>query len=92
MAVEAFQRGDAAPAISLTHEILALMRAEDLFPLYPEQYENLARIYRAVGDIKAARDWARRGLDILQEQGYIERVTDEQVEMLMREFEGPPLD
>ncbi len=70
--VEAFQAAKAAKAIKLTHEILELSRQEEIFPLYSEQYENLARIYSAIKDRKNMLKYAQMALDTLAEQGYID--------------------
>ena len=69
---KAYQAGEAERAISLTNEILELMKEEDLFQLYSEQYENLGRIYWASGDKTNAIKYAKKSLDILEQQGHIQ--------------------
>ncbi len=69
--VRAFKDGNAPRAIELTRRILSLMHIEEMFPMYSEQYENLGRIYWAIGDRKNAEKYAQTSLDLLAEQGYI---------------------
>ncbi len=83
--VEAYQAGNAERAVALTEEILELMRQEDLFQLYSEQYENLGRVYWAIGDKKKAEKYARMSLAVLEEQGYV-KVESGHVRMLLRSF------
>ncbi len=71
--------------MALTEEILELMRQEDLFQLYSEQYENLGRVYWAIGDKKKAEKYARMSLAVLEEQGYV-KVESGHVRMLLRSF------
>ena len=84
---EAFRDGKASEAIRFTVEALELQRKEDLFPLYSQQYENLARIYWAVGDWKMSTKYARMSLDLLTEQGYIEAYDEQHLAMLLKTFD-----
>ncbi len=63
------------------------MHQEELFPMYSEQYENLARTYWAVGDWKMATKYARMSLDLLKEQGYIEKYTEQHLAALLKSFD-----
>ncbi len=74
--------------MALTHEVLQLMREENLFQLYSEQYENLARIYWAAKDRDEAVKYAKMSLEMLVEQGYIQRVEPEHLQMVLNTFEG----
>ncbi|KAK0712909.1 hypothetical protein B0T26DRAFT_648852 [Lasiosphaeria miniovina] len=86
-AVEAFQRGKPYEALRLTRQVLGLLPAEELFPLYSEQYENIARIYWVLQDMERAEENARLSLDVLARQGYIDSVTPGHLDMLWRQFE-----
>ncbi|KAH8890037.1 SET domain-containing protein [Thozetella sp. PMI_491] len=84
---EAYHEAKASDAIRYTVEALELMRQEELFPMYSEQFENLARIYWAVGDWKMATQHARKSLDLLKEQGYIEGYNERHLASLLQSFD-----
>ncbi|KAK3384895.1 hypothetical protein B0H63DRAFT_494124 [Podospora didyma] len=86
-AIDAFQSGKPYQALRLTRQVLNLLPSEELFPLYSEQYENMARIYWVLRDMKKAEENARISLEILAEQGYIERFRPEYLDMMWRRFE-----
>lgn len=86
-AVEAFRRRKPYEALRLTRQVLGLLPAEELFPLYSEQYENMARIYWVLQDMERAEENARLSLDVLARQGYIDSVTPGHLDMLWRQFE-----
>lgn len=67
---------DGTRAVKLTHEVLELMKAEDLAPLYSSQYEIMARLYWKAGDKTTATKYAQMSLDTLVDQGYIEDTPD----------------
>lgn len=85
---KAFEAGDAFKAIRLTEEMLELARQEELWPVYSELYDNLARIYWAIGNKREAVTYTRLSLKVLKEQGYVDDKMDEelQVAMLIRTF------
>ncbi|KAK4124333.1 SET domain-containing protein [Parathielavia appendiculata] len=86
-AVRAFQAGRPYTALRLTKQVLALLPAEGLFPLYSEQYENMARIFYVVRDMENAERYANMSLGVLREQGYVGEVGREMVEGMWRRFE-----
>ena len=86
-AIDAFQSGKPYQALRLTRQVLNLLPSEELFPLYSEQYENMARIYWVLRDMKKAEENARVSLEILAEQGYIDRFRPEYLDMMWRRFE-----
>lgn len=55
--------------------------------MFSEQYENMARIFYVLRDMKNAEKYATMSLDVLAEQGYIERVRPEHLEQLWKRFE-----
>jgi hypothetical protein len=85
--VRAFQAGRPYQALRLTRQVLALLPAEELFPLVSEQYENMARIFYVLRDGENAERYARMSLGVLREQGYIGEVKTEMVEGMWRRFE-----
>ncbi|KAK3989756.1 SET domain-containing protein 5 [Cladorrhinum sp. PSN332] len=85
-AVLAFQAKKPYQALRLTRQVLNLLPAEEMFPFYSEQYENMARIYFVLGDMENAELYARKSLDVLAEQGYIQGVRDEQLEIMWNKF------
>ncbi|KAK4038063.1 SET domain-containing protein 5 [Parachaetomium inaequale] len=70
-AMGAFQAGRPYQALRLTRQVLALLPAEELFPLYSEQYENMARVFYVLRDMENAEKYARLSLGVLEEQGYV---------------------
>ncbi|KAK4162365.1 SET domain-containing protein 5 [Cladorrhinum sp. PSN259] len=85
-AVGAFQANKPYQALRLTRQVLNLLPAEELFTFYSEQYENMARIFYVLGDKKNAELYARKSLEVLAEQGYLQGVRDKQVEFMWRKF------
>ncbi|KAK4192385.1 hypothetical protein QBC35DRAFT_459557 [Podospora australis] len=86
-AIRAFQAGKPYQALRLTRQVINLLASEELFPMYSEQYENMARIFWVLNDMKNAEKYARMSLDILVEQGYIPYVKDEYIDVMWRRFE-----
>ncbi|KAK3320136.1 hypothetical protein B0T19DRAFT_488318 [Cercophora scortea] len=84
--VEAFQDGKPFQALRLSRQVLNLLPSEELFPLYSEQYENMARAYWFLRDREKTMKYAKMSLEVLVEQGYIERVTPEHLEAMWRNF------
>jgi hypothetical protein len=70
--VVALERNRVYDAVRLANEILVLLEAEELVPLFTEQYEALARIYYKVGDKKAAEVYGMKSLGILKDHGLLE--------------------
>ncbi|KAI2465176.1 SET domain-containing protein [Annulohypoxylon bovei var. microspora] len=70
--MKAVEAWDGTKAVKLTHEVLELMRAEDLAPLYSSQYEIMARLYWKAGDKKTGTKYAKMSIDTLVDQGYLE--------------------
>ncbi|KAI1407611.1 SET domain-containing protein [Hypoxylon sp. FL1857] len=68
-AVEAW---DGTKAVRLTHEVLELMQAEELAPLYASQYEIMARLYWKARDKKTGTKYAQMSIDTLVDLGYLE--------------------
>jgi len=87
-AFSAFQQGKAYQALRLTKQVINMIPIEELFPLYSEQYENLARLYWSLGDHEKARENAKKSLDVLVEQGYLDSFKPEYLEMMWKNFEG----
>ncbi|KAK4229186.1 SET domain-containing protein 5, partial [Podospora fimiseda] len=85
-AVLAFQGNKPYQALRLTRQVINLLPSEDLFPFYSEQYENMARIFFVLGDMKNAELYARKSLDVLAEQGYIQGVREEQLDIMWKRF------
>lgn len=85
--LKAYKDGDARKAIADTHEILGLLQAEELLPLYSEQYDNLARIHWVIKERDTAIKYAQKSLDLLAQQGYIEP-HPRNLETLISTFEG----
>jgi len=83
----AYRDGSGDRALELTEEIIDLIRAEELELLLAEQYENLGRVYWAMGDRARGEQWARRSLDLLEEQGYIGEVRPGMLRSLLRNYE-----
>jgi hypothetical protein len=84
--VRAFQGGKPYQALRLTRQVVGQLAAEELFTLYSEQYENMARIFYVLRDMGNAEKWANRSLGVLAEQGYIRASVDGEVgrELLKR--------
>ncbi|KAI1454593.1 SET domain-containing protein [Annulohypoxylon moriforme] len=70
--MKAVEAWDGTKAVKLTHEVLELMRAEDLAPLYASQYEIMARLYWKARDEKTGTKYAKMSIDTLVDQGYLE--------------------
>ncbi|KAK6949099.1 hypothetical protein Daesc_009172 [Daldinia eschscholtzii] len=70
--MKAVEDWDGTRAVKLTHEVLELMKAEDLSPLYSSQYEIMARLYWKAKDKKTATKYAQMSIDVLVDQGYLE--------------------
>ncbi|KAI1483512.1 SET domain-containing protein [Daldinia eschscholtzii] len=70
--MKAVEEWDGTRAVKLTHEVLELMKAEDLSPLYSSQYEIMARLYWKAKDKKTATKYAQMSIDVLVDQGYLE--------------------
>ncbi|KAL7620593.1 hypothetical protein AAE478_009588 [Parahypoxylon ruwenzoriense] len=70
--MKAVEAWDGTKAVKLTHEVLELMHAEELAPLYAGQYEIMARLYWKAKDTKTATKYAQMSLDTLVDQGYLE--------------------
>ncbi|KAI2768820.1 SET domain-containing protein [Daldinia loculata] len=77
---------DGTRAVKLTQEVLELMKAEDLAPLYSSQYEIMARLYWKAGDKTTATKYAQMSLDTLVDQGYIEDTPDA-LQILLQTFD-----
>ncbi|KAI1077579.1 SET domain-containing protein [Whalleya microplaca] len=69
---QAIEAWDGTRAVKLTHEMLELLRIEELEALYAAQYEILARLYWKAKDIKTATKYAQQSLDVLVDLGYID--------------------
>ncbi|KAI0879791.1 SET domain-containing protein [Annulohypoxylon maeteangense] len=70
--MKAVEAWDGTKAVKLTHEVLELMRAEDLAPLYASQYEIMARLYWKARDKKTGTEYAKKSIDTLVDQGYLD--------------------
>lgn len=70
--MRAFQAGRPYQALRFTRQVVGLLPAEELFPLYSEQYENMARIFYVLRDMENAEKYANMSLGVLREQGYLE--------------------
>ncbi|KAK4445088.1 SET domain-containing protein 5 [Podospora aff. communis PSN243] len=85
-AIDAFQAGKPYEALRLTRQVINLLPSEELFPMYAEQFENMARIYFVLRDKENAYKYAKLSLDTLVEQGYLDRVKPEHYERMWRKF------
>ncbi|KAK0610998.1 hypothetical protein B0T14DRAFT_441304 [Immersiella caudata] len=85
-AIAAFQAGKPYQALRLTRQVINLLPTEELFPVYAEQYENMARIYFVLRDKENAVKWAKQSLDTLVEQGYLDRVRPEHFIRMWQKF------
>ncbi|OTB00691.1 hypothetical protein M426DRAFT_267234 [Hypoxylon sp. CI-4A] len=85
--MKAVERKDGGKAVKLTREVLELMRAEELAPLYASQYEIIARLYWIAGDRKTGTEYARMSVDTLVDQGYLENSTS-LLEATLKTFDG----
>lgn len=85
-AIDAFQAGRAFQALRITRQILNLLPQEELFPQYAEHYENMARIYFVLRDQENAVKYAKKSLEVLKEQGYINRIRPEHYQVMWRRF------
>ncbi|KAK3346132.1 hypothetical protein B0T25DRAFT_551148 [Lasiosphaeria hispida] len=85
-AISAFQTGRSYQALRITRQVVNLLPAEELFPLYSEQYENMARVYFVLRDREKAEKYAKLSLDVLAEQGYIDRVKPELLDTMWKRF------
>ncbi|KAI1086166.1 SET domain-containing protein [Rostrohypoxylon terebratum] len=74
--MKAVEAWDGTRAVKLTHEVLELMRAEDLAPLYASQYEIIARLYWKARDKKTGAKYAKMSIDTLVDQGYLKDSPD----------------
>ncbi len=72
-AVQAFQAGRPYQALRFTRQVVKLLPGEELFPLYGEAYENLARIFYVLRDRGNAEKYANMSLAVLAAQGYVGR-------------------
>lgn len=86
-AIRAYQAGKPYQALRFTRQIVDLLPSEELFPMYSEQYENMARIFWTLNDMKNAEKYVRLSLEILAEQGYIRYVKDDHLEFMWKRFE-----
>ncbi|KAI2615974.1 hypothetical protein GGR54DRAFT_610661 [Hypoxylon sp. NC1633] len=84
--LEAVEAWDGTKAVRLTHEVLELMRAEDLAPLYASQYEIMARLYWKARDTKTGTRYAQMSIDTLVDQGYLES-SPEALPALLKSFD-----
>lgn len=86
--MDAFRAGDANKAIRLTEDIIRLARLEGLTPFFSEQYDNLGRIYWAIGQRQESERYARMSLRVLREQGFVPEDQDEeyQVRLLLKSY------
>ncbi|KAI1138320.1 SET domain-containing protein [Hypoxylon sp. FL0543] len=85
--MKAVEAWDGTKAVKLTHEILELMRAEDLAPLYASQYEIMARLYWKARDTNTATKYAQKSIATLVDLGYLED-SPETLPALLRTFDG----
>lgn len=86
-AIRAFQGGKPYQALRFTRQVIGLLASEELFPMYSEQYENMARVFFVLGDMANAEKYARMSLQTLAEQGYIEGgVREELLERMWARF------
>lgn len=76
--LEAVKNGRMYTAIRICHEILDLLKIEDLTSLMPEQYEILARLYWKMNDKGNAEKSAREALDILGRHTFLDTQNQEQ--------------
>lgn len=81
-AMRAFQAGKPYQALRLTRQVIGLLPSEELFPLYAEQYENMARIFFVLGDMDQADKYARLSLDELARLGYVDGGDGARAELL----------
>ncbi|KAL2268232.1 hypothetical protein VTJ83DRAFT_3078 [Remersonia thermophila] len=86
-AIRAYQAGRAYQALRFTRQVINLLGPEGLWQLYPEQYENVARIFYTLRDRANAEKYANMSLGLLAEQGEIPRADREAVERLLARFE-----
>ncbi|KAI0827489.1 SET domain-containing protein [Hypoxylon sp. FL0890] len=70
--MKAVEAWDGTKAVKLTHEVLELMRAEELAPLYASQFEIMARLYWKAKDTKTGTKYAKMSIDTLVDLGYLE--------------------
>jgi len=83
--LEAIAQRDGTRAVRLTHEILALVKAEDIPTMIASQYEILARLYFKANDIAAATKYAQMSLDTLDDLGYIDQRLED-LPLLLKDF------
>lgn len=69
--MRAFQAGRPYQALRFTRQVVGLLPGEELFPLYGEAYENLARIFYVLRDRANAEKYANMSLAVLAAQGYV---------------------
>ncbi|KAK4152218.1 SET domain-containing protein 5 [Chaetomidium leptoderma] len=88
-AVRAFQGGQPYQALRLTRQVLGLLPAEGLLHTHGgEQYENMARVFFVLRDMRNAEKYANLSLGVLAEQGYIQGgVGGEHLERMWKRFE-----
>ncbi|OAA59818.1 SET domain protein [Niveomyces insectorum RCEF 264] len=68
------------------HELAELVQQEELFPLYSEPYEHLARLNWMQGQRDQAAVYAQASLDLLATQGYINEAQRKRVGVMLRAF------
>ncbi|KAL1838807.1 hypothetical protein VTJ49DRAFT_2200 [Mycothermus thermophilus] len=86
-AIRAFQAGRAYQALRFTRQVVNLLAPEELWPLYAEQYENMARIFYTLRDRANAEKYANMALELLAEQGHVPRADKREVERMFAKFE-----
>ncbi|KAI1341166.1 SET domain-containing protein [Xylariaceae sp. FL0016] len=85
---EAIDALDGTRAVRLTHEILELLRAEEIPSLYAGQYEILARLYGRAGDRETAARYARISLETRIDQGALDDRIEEYLPPLLATLDG----
>ncbi|KAI0532073.1 hypothetical protein GGR58DRAFT_523593 [Xylaria digitata] len=76
---------DGTTAVRAAHEILALVKAEDIPTMVASQYEVLARLFWKAGDTETATQYAQQSLDTLIDLGYIDYSADD-LPLLLKDF------
>ena len=85
-ALDALAAGRYFESLRAARAVINLLPAEGLFPLYSEMYEHLARVYYALRDRENTLRWARRSIDVLAEQGYLDRARPEHLYLMWTKF------
>jgi hypothetical protein len=83
--LKAIEEWDGTRAVRLAHEIIGLLKAEDLPSILASQYEVLARLYWKAHDTVTATKYARISLDTLEDLGYIDHNPDD-LSLLLDDF------